>query len=301
MIEYYKTTSLLRRIQENSHCIAQLWSVTQQSLFRMYKIEVLGDIIIRDGHHYAAEWVCFGAGGPKSQRDIENLYDDYSPARFDPATHVINGNLELSNKRMAVPYAIYVARGDIILDTRAKDAFDACGGSIYATFAYWNESLSSIRERLGISVSEALQSTICNELYIECFSSLELLLCDLLLSMVYSDSKYYEKAIEYWRLNDNKPRNNIDIEQRVHKSFSELVYHQFDKVERLFFTITKIELPSTNTLKNCLHKRNNIVHRRSFSNLDRMTITDATISDVEALVVTMESFSNELKRKLPSF
>ena len=97
------------------------------------------------------DWVCLGKNGPRSQKDIELSTDSYSPSKFDKTTRCINGNLELSATRRAVPYAVYVAHGDIVLDSRAEDGYDGCGLGYRAPFFYWEESATSIKEKLNVT------------------------------------------------------------------------------------------------------------------------------------------------------
>lgn len=266
----------------------------------MYVIEVRGDIIIRGGHQWAFDWVCLGKNGPRSQKDIELSTDSYSPSKFDKTTRCINGNLELSATRRAVPYAVYVAHGDIVLDSRAEDGYDGCGLGYRAPFFYWEESATSIKEKLNVQVDEKLRTTTLNGLYIECFGAFELLLCDLILSIIYTNDDCFNKAKEYWNHEHTNAIDEPETEHLIHEFIAKKVYHRFDTVKNLFAQIAGIEFPDTSILSALLHKRHNIVHRRSLSALDWMTSTNASVSDIEELLESMEAFVNELFSKIDS-
>ena len=151
----------------------------------MYIIRVEGNIIIRGGSQHAVDWVCGGSASPCTQEEIVSIVDKYSPKDFDRNTHLVKGNLVLTAKRHAVPYAIYVAKGDIIGDSQAGDYETWSDGYYLASFYYWEESIKSIVKKIACgNVPSEVQSSLYNGLYVECFSSLELLLCDLLLSFI---------------------------------------------------------------------------------------------------------------------
>ena len=270
----------------------------------MYLISVEGNIIIRGGSQHAVSWVCGGAAPPCAQNDIVAIADTYKPEEYNRRTHTVKGNLVLTEKRHAVPYAVYVAKGDIVGDSQAVFFETWCDGEYLASFFYWEESAKSITFRNAYQdVPEIIQSSFYNGLYVECFSSMELLLCDLLLSYIYSSPARMKRAFEYFTSIDDKVgmiKDEKAIERYVHWKLSTIVYHRFDDVDELFFGIMSIHLPTTTRLKRLLHRRNNIVHRRSLSRLDRMTQTDATAKDVSELIACMEEFGRGLKTMVAS-
>lgn len=265
----------------------------------MYLISVEGNIIIRGGSQHAVDWVCGGAASPCTQEEIASVVDKYNPTEFDRKTHVVKGDLVLTERRHAVPYAVYVAKGDIVGDSRASFFDTWCDGYYLASFYYWEENMKSIaRNNTFPDVPNEIKSTFYNGLYVQCFSSLELLFCDLLLSYIYSAQQRLERAISYFLLADEnatKKKDEKSIEGYVHEKISSMVYHRFDEVEKMFYGIMSIHLPGTSHLKDLLHRRNNIVHRRSLSRLDRMTQTDASEKDVSELLSCIDGFGRELK------
>ena len=76
--------------------------------------------------------------------------------------------------------------------------------------------------------------------------------------------------------------------------FREVVYHRFDDIRKMFNTIAEIDLPDYMDLKRFLHKRNNIVHRFSYSNEDRMLLTIINSEDVSELIKYSNKFVSQL-------
>lgn len=59
--------------------------------------------------------------------------------------------------------------------------------------------------------------------------------------------------------------------------------------------VLDVELPDYAVLINAFRKRNNIVHRYSMSNMDRITITNATLRDIITLADDMDVFLSALE------
>ena len=53
-------------------------------------------------------------------------------------------------------------------------------------------------------------------------------------------------------------------------------------------------MPDTEDLKPFLYKRNNIVHRYSFSNIDRMSVCIITKNDIQDLINATNMFVDKL-------
>lgn len=127
------------------------------------------------------------------------------------------------------------------------------------------------------------------------------MLSDLILCLIYRYDNVLEKALVYYRdkkdknVTDVECKNVKDIEYKVHNYFFQgIVYHRFDLVEELYDSVLGITIPNTYKLRELIHKRNNIVHRNSLSNRDRMTVTKVSLDDVNNLINVVEKFVNEL-------
>ena len=266
----------------------------------MYLIEVEKNIIVEGGRHHAYGLVCSSVG--PSFNEVELTTDEYSPKMYDPKTHFISGDLVLSETRRAVPYAFYVAhQGIVVLDKRPNTDIGV-GSGYHAPFLYWKESVDSIKKKCKLSVSSDLFPTFYNGLFVECFSTLELLLCDVLLSLIFTNEQCFQRAVVYWRIKTgHRVFGQQELEIAVHKYISEKVYHRFDEIDLIFQLVTNVSLPNCAELKEKLHQRNNIVHRRALSNLDWMTNTDASVEDITSLVKSMDMFADELETRLISF
>ena len=250
-----------------------------------YIIEVEGEIVAYNNKHYAQNWVCCSIGKPITDKKY----------RFDKNIHSVKGNLILDENRRAVPYAIYCTKKGIRA-TKNSDivAFPGCGASL----SYFKENIAKIKAQLDVEIPQDVKDAFYKGLFTDVFSSLELFLSDFILCIIYSDIKSYKRAIEYYRLNRKKnktEKNTVKIEKNMHKFFfDEVVYHAFDKVETMFKNILNIDIPDTKELKSWLHKRNNIVHRYSFSNIDRMSVCTISKDDVESLLDISNSFVERL-------
>lgn len=113
--------------------------------------------------------------------------------------------------------------------------------------------------------------------------------------MIYSNETIYEKAVLYYRTNKNSQNEVSEIEKKVHNFFfNGVVYHRFDKVKQIYESVLDIQFPDTDGMIDFLHKRNNIVHRFSFSNIDRMEIVTITTETIEDLIKETNLFVNRL-------
>lgn len=250
-----------------------------------YCIEVEGEIIAYSKKHFAQNWACRSVSKPI----VDKSY------RYDKNTHSVKGNLILDENRRAVPYAVYYTKKGIRATENGEIvANPGCGASL----AYFKENIAKIKTQLNAEIPQDVKESFYKGLFTDVFSSLELFLSDFVLSIIYSDIKSYNRAIAYYKLNNKRKRKekNIDkIEKNMHKFFfDEVVYHAFDKVEIMFKNILNIEIPDTKDLRLWLHKRNNIVHRYSFSNIDRMGVCIVSKDDIERLLDVSFSFVEQL-------
>ena len=263
----------------------------------MFFIVVEGNIIIRGGMQRAYGLAC----GRGSREDIESLVfgGSSSPDQFDGFLRYIEGDLELTKENRAIPYAYYVAGGDAVLAGETPKTDFIVGEGYQSSFSYWEENIESIRRKCLLNVPDEFAPTFYNGLFVECFSSLELLLCDVLLSLIYTNEACYQKAEVFWRIKtESKVNDQETIEKIIHKYISERVYHQFEKIDLMYNLVANVSLPDYAELRQRLHQRNNIVHRHALSNLNWMTKTNASIEDIKSLVEIMDKFALELKMKV---
>lgn len=257
-----------------------------------YIIEVKGDIIAAERIHYAQNWACRDSNSNKDFISNKYLYDE--------KTHTVNSNLILNENRRAVPYAIYFTKNDIYSNgIGTVAAYQGYG----AALEYYKENISIISNLLKIDIDKDIEQYTFHGLFTDVFSILELFLSDLILTLIYTNDTIYEKAIDYYKTS-NKCRNEVkEIERKVHNLFfNGIVYHKFDKVRDIFIKLIGLEFPNTERLRIYLHKRNNIVHRFSFSNIDRMGIIKITKNDIINLInesnFFVEKLIDNLKLKL---
>lgn len=247
---------------------------------KKYIIEVKGEIIANAQIHYAQGWTCLDMSSPIT--DCNYSYDERN--------HTVNSNLLLNENIRAVPYAVYfTTKGISANSTGDISAYPGYG----AALEYYKENISKITNLLKLNVPKEMEETWYNGLYTDVFSILELFLSDFILCMIYSNETVYDNAVRFYQTTSNS--NPSDLERNVHNFFFKgVVYHQFDKVKKIFKKILAIEFPEHKELSKFLHKRNNIVHRFSLSNKDRMRMTNSTSEDVTRLTDISNSFVDNL-------
>lgn len=259
----------------------------------MYLIKVDGNIIVEFGRHCAQNWAGRGF--------CDTIYQE--TYLFDPIAHNVKSDLILSQDRRAIPYAVYCSE---IHGAGAKSGgADLVASPGYqAALFYYRESIDNISHKLKKNYPDDISEDIYKSLYIDIWGTLELLLSDLILCLIYRYDNVLEKALVYYRDKKDKKDKNVadvecknvkDIEYKVHNYFFQgIVYHRFDHVEELYDRVLDITIPNTYKLRKLIHKRNNIVHRNSLSNRDRMTVTKVSLDDVNNLINVVEKFVNEL-------
>ena len=251
-----------------------------------FYIKVLGEIKTEDDTpQYALNWVCGSIGG-----DVKNPSFVYNEKE-----HIVKSDLILNSRVRSVPYAFYITEKGI------------CGGHIVAgagiggAYAYFEESLSSIEDRLSLNLDEHISETVYNALYVETFSALELLLADTLLCLIFSKEECYNNAVVFY-LENSKRQKEIkkeDLIRKVHRFFfKNIVYHSFKRVNKAYSQITGRCLPSIDELNKLIHLRHNIVHRHSMDSFSRMRVTSATKESVEKLLFEVKTFAMSLMKSL---
>lgn len=170
-----------------------------------------------------------------------------------------------------------------------------------ASYLYWEESIGKIEEEAYTEVPVLCRDTFFNGLYVECFSALELLLCNIVFSLIYSNPDSFDRAVIYWSGRAEKPpKSNEEMEEIIHDFIARRVYHRFEAINAMYSSVFGFTLPDYKELMAFLQKRNDIVHRHSFSNHDWMTISDASKEDVLNLIDCSKRFVEELKKKASS-
>lgn len=253
-----------------------------------YVIKVEGEIVASSQKQYAQNWVCL---------EVEQAIVDVDTYSYDRVTHSVKSNLILNDTKRAVPYAIYYTEKGI--GTKAKGDIVAYPG-FEAAWEYYKENISKIHQVLESGVTKELSQPLYRGLFTDVFSILELFLSDLILCLIYSNENFYYKAVQYYQIKFiNSKKANLCLETRIHEFFfKEVVYHRFDKVRKMYKQIVGVNLPNSKELKTYLYKRNNIVHRFSLSNIDRMCVTIINKEDILDLIKTTDEFVNQLVDKI---
>lgn len=254
--------------------------------YRPFFINVSGIILALEGKNYTQSWVAGACRDGASISQKSGVYDE--------DLHAITGDLILNKQKRAVPYAMYVASGSVGIDDEACPGTDlVCSPGFYPAFAYFKEYITEIHTALQCPVRDEIRDLYYNGLYISAFSILELFLCDFLLCGVFSCEKYYERALA--ALDVTGDFDQFEVEKALKDKVYKTVFHRFDDIKTLFIRTFDFGFPDYQELKKRIFRRHIIVHRFSLSNLDRMTVCDASHDDVASLVEAIILFVEEMK------
>lgn len=226
------------------------------------------------------------------------------------------GNLILSDTKRAIPYATYVAKRDIIVYSSGDSLFSSsknrdnlcdivCFDKAYKpAFEYFKENIEIIKKQVidSENIPKNLEQTLYRGLFTDIFSVFELFLSDVILCLIYNcDDKYYKNAVDYFidkskKSNKSIPESIKEIETEVHKLFyTGIVYHRFDQIKSIFKKLFDLKIPKAKKeIEDFLEIRNNIVHRYSYSNLDRENLITLSKQDILDWISVVETFVVEL-------
>lgn len=260
-----------------------------------YVIKVEGRIVNYKGDHYAQGWA---AGGIATLDDTITKIQDYSYKRI---THSVEGDLILDGSKRIPPYAIMSAAGGIC-DLRREIEFGIGleGGLVYlpgfdGAFAYYHDNIDEVKALLNINVGDNVETSFIRGLYVDVFSIIELFLGDYLLCGIFTNDEYYENCLKSDFFKFGKNATDQEIESGILDKIEKIVFHDFDKVRRLFKEILNSTLPDSKELEKLLHKRHNIVHRFSYSNIDRIRLCIPTREDVRNLIDACDKFVSDIR------
>lgn len=246
-------------------------------------IEVTGNILFEDG----AQIVQGISSGGVAHEDTK-FKCEYG---FVPDKRLVEGDIIFDKKHRAIPYASYFAHGAV--------ACSEVSSKTPGVKNYFEESIYDIKELLEKPIDPDIQSVFYKQLYLDVFSALELYLSEYILVRIYSDDVFYSKAVDYWKNNSKTKKfdrlSPTIIEKKTNNYIFMLVYHQFDRIDKLFRFVLGFGLPDYSRLKRALRKRHAVIHRNSISGYDRMEVVEISKEDVATLIKDAEQFYKELE------
>lgn len=251
----------------------------------LYIIEVKGSIISEEGNQYAQGWAAGSVADANKASWVKEHYNE--------VTHSFDSDLRLNKKRRAVPYAFYAANGSVGIKGTSETAELTCVPGYAPALLYLDEYLKEIESYLDIAISSIVEDVFYNGLYVSTFGILELFFCDFLLCGIFSNGESYSRACALY-CTDINVSSAIEMENTIRKAISKRVFHQFDSIGHLYSELLGIDFPNTERLKRLIHKRHNVVHRYAISNIDRMSVGDASKADVRQLIEEIRLFSSGL-------
>lgn len=253
-------------------------------------VKVNGNIIIETkGHVFHYDVACCGGD------DITEVNKYDKPGRYIDSTLIIDGDLVLDESTAVLPYASYVAMGDIAVSASCRPSINVNS---------WRERNKDILTKADIEIPGVCKQHYYNGLFLSLCSSFELAIMDILLMKITSVQKYYYNAVKYWLFKTDAKHNGNDYDkyfiQIIKYYTNSVVYHRFVEIQQIYKDILDVDFPDIEIIEKAFRKRNNIVHRYSISNLDRITITNATYTDVISLEQEINKFLTSLEERISS-
>lgn len=249
-----------------------------------YFVNVTGSIVVRAGHH-TCRGLTAGAVGLKNKEYISG----HTMEKNFLSRRIVDGDLILDETTTLMPFAYYVALGSISIEDECPCGSLSVDGA-YSAWEYRHRSIMDVYE----NNKDVFIPVILNGIYISLFSSFELSLSDITIQTIIESGRrddvtdYFNRTKSSGFVCDNCWSFVEYLQNKFH-------FGAFDRVGQLYENIFNIQIPSVDNLKRCLYKRNNIAHRAAFSNMDRMTLTNATSEDIHFLADATFDFIEQLR------
>lgn len=244
---------------------------------------VKGNIIVVSGNHKVKEMVAYASD------DWEKIADVVKPA-----DHTI------SDKEILMPYNIFCASGDIVVYG------DYISGLQYPKEVerIFFEEIDNLQRLKIQKIDDSLVDVMNRQIYIGVVGTMELFLCDFLLSVVLGLKRYfntyYENSSSSFKAKEGR------IQDRISEKIVKTNYHIIKDVEKVYREILQIEFPSTEKLESLIKTRHDLVHRNGYTNgtseYKKVTpeMIDDLIAEVNSLVgFIIESGKSEIENWIP--
>lgn len=252
-------------------------------------VQVNGNIIETCGHSFHYDVACGGGD------DIIDINKYSKPGQFIDDRLIIDGDLVLDQSTAVLPYASYCATKDVVDNSQCRSSVNINS---------WSERNKDIINKANIEIPEECKQHYYNGLFLSLCSSFELAVMDFLLMKITSVQKCYDNAVKYWLLKTDAKHQDKDYDKYfipiIKYYTNSVVYHRFRETQQIYKDILDIDLPDFIKVEKAFKKRNNIVHRYSISNLDRITITNATQADIIDLEQEIGRFLTSLEGRINS-
>ena len=263
-----------------------------------YTINVSGSIVSYGGNHYAQG---YAAGGIAS---LDGTYADIKDYSFEQANHGVRGDLILNGTKRIPPYATMCDEGGIAeLDLSDTFGLRMDGGITYlpgydAAIRYYYDNMTQIKALLYAKIDNSLEPAFLRGLYVDAFSVIELFLGDFLLCGIFTEDKCYDRLLTSKIFNIPEGSSSLEIEKIIFDTIEKTVFHRFKDIKVVYKEILDIDFPETIELEQLLYRRHNIVHRFSYSNLDRIRLCIPKREDVDKLIKECDSFVSQLMSRI---
>lgn len=297
--------SLSLCLDENSAILNKLVIIYFYMSKHPYVINVKGRVISKVGNHYAQGYAARGIA------TFDGTIGDVREYTYYKSTHSIVGDLILDGTKRVPPYAIMSADGGIAdLGSSNESVVDGVThymqidrGITYlpgysAALMCYRENMEQIKSSLSLKVDSRAESAYVRGLYVDAFSVIELFLGDFLLCGIFTDDNCYDRLLSSDLFDINDTSSSLEIETAVLSKIEETVFHNFNIVRKFFKRIIGFDLPDTTSLERLLHRRHNIVHRFSYSNIDRIRQCVPQREDVQKLIKECDLFVSQLSEKV---
>lgn len=246
-------------------------------------IFVKGNIIIESGRYKVKELVAFASDG------WERIADVIKPDDFT-----------ISDRNTIMPYNILCASEDIVVYN------DLLTGLQYPKEIkrIFNEEIDNLQRFRIKEIDEDLIDVRNRLVYTGVVGTMELFLCDFLLTMVlgYKENfnRFYEISSTNFKAKDGR------IQDRIYEKIIKTNYHRIRDVQEIYQKVLNIEFPPIDKLEDLIITRHNLVHRIGYtggtSEYRRVTpeMIDELIMEVKGLIdLITESKQMELENWIP--
>lgn len=215
---------------------------------------VKGNILFKSGDHLLKEMVAYAT------KEWEKI-----------AESIIQGDLIITDQDTLEPFKIYCASQDIA----TYGNFISGMQSPKDVIRIYQDEINNLQKLRKEKITAELIPAFMRQIYIGVVGTMELFLCDFLLSMVLGHRKYFEKFIAN---NPSHSKNPNDIINTIIK----INFHRIKNTKEIYQKNLDLSLPPTDKLQNLILTRHSLVHRNGFptKNSEYIKVTDSMIDEL---------------------
>ncbi|MUG95130.1 hypothetical protein F7734_23315 [Scytonema sp. UIC 10036] len=222
-----------------------------------------------------------------------NLYEYYKMG-YDP-------NVLVSERLMSYE------GGDVVIWLDPDDIDDAQLDAILANTEFYrtfSNEISSLRLLNDLTITDFnARRTLKRQIYVGTITCLETYLSDAFINTVLSNEEYLKSFFSSFKdfkeqkfgLNELFPKFE-QAKDIAKKAMLEVIYHNLPKVKNMYETTLNLSFPNFAEITKHIATRHDLVHRNGKTKDEKEIFLDEKA--VDEVICTIESFVNEIDRKL---